>query len=87
MSDLVENFHYQPNFINNLIKKYIGLTYSDYLVSLRVEHDKVMLETTDLPIYEIIWLVGYHNKGYFYKRFTEITGVSPARFRHNAAAK
>ena len=81
LTALSDAFHYHPNFINNLIKQYTGLTYSNYLVSLRVEQAKVMLETTDLSVDEIIWLVGYHNKGFFYRKFTEITGVSPAKHR------
>lgn len=83
LDELSRQFHYQPNFMNNLIKQYTGLTYSNYLIGLRIEHAKVLLETTDLTIEEIIWLTGYHNRGFFYRRFTEITGVTPAQYRRN----
>lgn len=81
IDNLIETFHFQTNYFNNLIKKYTGLTYSNYLIQLRMERAKVLLETTDLSIEEIIWLVGYHNKSFFYKRFTELTGISPAHYR------
>lgn len=84
LNSLAAAFHYQPNFMGNLIKQYTGLTYSNYLVSLRIEHAKLLLETTELSIEEIIWLAGYHNRGFFYKKFTEITGVSPAKYRENS---
>ncbi|MBQ6148458.1 MAG: helix-turn-helix domain-containing protein, partial [Oscillospiraceae bacterium] len=83
LTELAEAFHYQPNFINNLIKRYTGLTYSGYLIGLRIEHAKILLETTDLSIEEIIWLVGYHNRGFFYRKFTEITSVSPSSYRRS----
>lgn len=81
MERLIDEFHFQSNFFNKLIKKYTGLTYSAYLVSLRVERTKQLLDTTDLNVDEIIWLVGYYNKGYFYHKFKDITGVSPAKYR------
>lgn len=86
MDQLIETFHFQSNYFNNLIKRYTGLTYSNYLISLRVERAKELLENTDMTIDEIIWLVGYYNKTFFYRRFTEITGVSPAHYRKAAAA-
>ena len=67
MEDLAEEFHFHPNYFNNLIKKYSGLTYSAYLIQLRMNRAKDLLLNSDLPIDEIAWLVGYHNKGFFYK--------------------
>ena len=83
MKDLTEAFHYQPNYFNNLIKKFTGLTYSHYLISLRIERAKSLLDSTQLPIDEVMWLVGYNNKGFFYKKFIEIVGMSPAKYRTN----
>ena len=81
---LAAAFHYQPNFINGLIKSFTGLTYSAFLISLRIEHAKLLLETSDLSVENIIWLAGYHNRGFFYRKFTEITGMSPAEYRKKA---
>lgn len=81
IESLVETFHFQTNYFNNLIKKYTGLTYSNYLIRLRMERAKELLETSDLGIEEIIWLVGYHNRSFFYKWFMEVVGMSPAHYR------
>ena len=81
MEDLAENFHFQTNYFNNLIKKHTGMTYSQYLISLRVEQAKRLLYSTDIPIEEIMRLVGYNNKGFFYKKFQEQVGMSPKAFR------
>ncbi len=87
MSALQEAFHFQPNYFNNLIKKQTGMTYSEYLVCLRLERARLLLESSDLNIEEIMWIIGYHNKGFFYKKFTESTGMSPAKYRAKAAAR
>ena len=81
MEDLASEFHFHPNYFNNLIKKNAGLTYSAYLIQLRMNKAKKLLETTDFSIDEIAWLVGYHNKGFFYKCFTNDVGMSPKQYR------
>lgn len=87
MHVLTENFHFQPNYFNNLIKKQTGKTYSEYLVFLRVERAKLLLESSNLNVEEIMWLIGYHNKGFFYKKFAETTGLSPSKYRARAREK
>ncbi len=83
MEELTLEFHYQPNYFNNLIKKHMGMTYSDYLIYLRIEKAKQYLEATNITVEEIIWMVGYSNKGFFYRKFRELTGMNPARYRHS----
>lgn len=84
MQDLSDEFHFHPNYFNNLIKKSSGMTYSAYLIQLRINRAKHLLETTDFSVDEVAWLVGYHNKGFFYKRFAEDTGMSPKQYRKKA---
>lgn len=84
MDDLIDNFHFQSNYFNNLIKRYTGLTYSNYLIKLRMEHAEELLKTTDLSIEEIMWMIGYQNKSFFYRCFAKSTGTSPARYRKAA---
>ena len=81
MDDLAAEFHFHPNYFNNLIKRNTGLTYSAYLIQLRMNRAKQLLKTTDFSVEEISWLVGYHNKGFFYKRFTADCGMSPKQYR------
>ena len=81
MEDLSKEFHFHPNYFNNLIKKNSGMTYSAYLIQLRINKAKQLLENTDLPVEEIAWLVGYHNKGFFYKNFVQNTGITPKQYR------
>lgn len=81
MEQLTKEFYFQPNYFNNLIKKQTGKTYSEYLIYLRIEKAKTLLTSSNLNIEEIMWLVGYHNKGFFYKKFEELTKMSPSKYR------
>ena len=46
-----------------------------------------MLEYTNENIDTIMEQVGYHNKGFFYKAFTEEYGKTPAAYRRALKAK
>lgn len=78
---LAEELHYNPNYINIIIKKMTNLTYSEYVVNKRLEVTAGLLRSSDFSINRIIKEVGYTNKSYFYKIFTEKFGVKPQEFR------
>lgn len=79
--DLMEQFHFQKDYFNRLIKKRTGLTYSEYLQEIRLQQAQCLLMDSDHSVSQIAEMVGYHNKGYFYKIFTEKYGMTPARYR------
>ena len=79
--ELMDLFHFQKDYFNRLIKKKIGMTYSEYLQNIRLKNAKKLLLKTELSISEIAEKVGYNNKGYFYKIFTKKYGMTPAKYR------
>lgn len=81
---LSDEFGYHPNYFNELVKRHTGAKYSTYLIHLRMERAQQMLARTDLPVDQICRLVGYNNRGFFYRKFSEECGMSPAAWRkHN----
>ena len=84
IQDLVNEFHYQEDYFNRLIKRKTGLTYSAYVQQIRLERAEHLLATTDKSIEEIANEIGYHNKGYFYKLFQEKYDETPASYRRHA---
>lgn len=83
IQDLVDEFHYQEDYFNRLIKRKTGLTYSAYVQQIRLERAEHLLVSTDKSIEEIADSVGYHNKGYFYKLFQEKYEETPASYRRH----
>lgn len=81
IQELVQEFHFQEDYFNRIIKSKTGLTYSAYVQQIRLERAAHMLITTDKGVDEIAELIGYHNKGYFYKIFQSKYGMTPAKYR------
>ncbi len=78
---LSEEFHFQEDYFSRLLKLQTGMTYTEYLQTLRLQKAEQLLRTTDMRIDQIAHIVGYNNKGYFYKIFTELHQLTPAQFR------
>lgn len=81
IQELSEHFHFQEDYFNRLIKSKTGLTYTGYLQGIRLKQAEELLLCTRRSIEEIAEEVGYQNKGYFYKIFTEKYHITPAQYR------
>ena len=83
LAALTEEFHFQEDYFNRLLKTQAGLTYTEYLQQCRLKKAEELLLSTSYSIDYIMELIGYHNKGYFYKIFSERYKMTPAQFRKN----
>ena len=52
-----------------------------YVQRIRVERAKRLLETSDQPIEEISWVVGYEDPASFRRLFKRLTGLAPGAYR------
>lgn len=62
-------------------KQATGHSPLQYTQTLRVEEAKRFLETTDYPIDEISWQVGYENPAFFRRLFKRATRLTPGEYR------
>lgn len=67
--------------VRNAIKEHSGKSYKDYIVNLRMEYAKELLEKQDLTVAEVGERIGYGNISYFIKLFKGYTGVTPASYK------
>ena len=81
IKDLVDKFHFNEDYFNRVLKEKEGMTYSEYVQNVRLKEAVRLLANTDMPIQEISQLIGYNNKGYFYKLFSLKYGVTPAVYK------
>lgn len=58
-----------------------------YVLELRIEQARVLLEATHLPLAEVAYRCGFSSQSHFTTHFTRHVGVSPARFARSARAK
>ncbi len=83
IADLSAQFELTPNYLSTLLKKRLGIKFTDYLTSLRLALAKKLLLNTDQSVKEITEQVGYYSQSHFTKLFTEKEGCTPAEFREH----
>lgn len=81
LKDLSQMFYVNKNYACFLFKKYTGMTYSEYLNKIRMEHAKKLLVTTSYTIAEVSEKAGYVDYFYFCKLFKKTYGVTPTQYR------
>ena len=52
-----------------------------YVISLRINHAKLLLSETDQSVTDIALECGYTDFNYFSKQFKKLTHLSPSEFR------
>lgn len=62
-------------------KETFGMSPSDYLLMVRMQHAQKMLANTDLPVKEIGQAVGYGDFPNFLRRFKAYTAMTPSQYR------
>lgn len=87
LKQLSKHFHFHEDYFNRMLKSKTGMTYTQYVQNLRISESEKLLLHTDLTIDDIASRVGYQNKGYFYKIFTDKNQITPAKFRRKYLSK
>lgn len=72
-----------PNYLSKFFKENTGFNFSDYLLKIRMEKSKELLEDISLKIYEISETVGYRDPKNFTRAFKKFYGISPRSFREH----
>jgi YesN/AraC family two-component response regulator len=73
--------HVSPNYLSYLFKKKTGYNLWEYVIKLRMEESKRLIQSTDLRRYEISELVGYESPEHFSKIFKKYFGMSPSEMK------
>lgn len=79
--ELAETLCYNGDYINRVIKRKTGLTIGQYNRSIQLRKAELLLRGTELSMAEIISLLGYENRTYFYRLFREKNGLTPQEYR------
>ncbi len=58
-----------------------GLTPIAYWIQLRIHRAAALLRSSDEPITEVAFRVGFTDSNYFTRQFRKLTGISPRRYR------
>lgn len=81
LDSVAENLNLSSSYLSKLLKQETGLSFIDYLTSVRIKRSIDIMSDPTVKIYQIAELVGYNNQHYFCKAFKKITGCSPKEYR------
>ena len=84
---LADYFQISVYTLSKMFNNQIGIGFSEYLNSKRIEYAKELLSTTDIPVKNIAIMIGIPNDNYFSKTFKKYTGFSPIAYREEGMNK
>ena len=83
LSLLEENLHLSKYYISHLFGDKLGISFTDYINSLRVSESCRMLRKSNESVTEIAYAVGFGTLRTFNRAFMKQIGCSPSEYRKN----
>ncbi len=74
-----ENY-YNPKYISTAFKKVVGMTFSTYLLQLRLNNTSNLIENGLTSIKQIALLSGFSDANYFARVFKKTFGITPTEY-------
>lgn len=81
VKNIAQRFDMSVPYLSQFFKTHTNLTIQDYTTSLKIEKAKDLLVSTKMTINQIAEEVGYYNVTSFIRRFKQLIGTTPGRYR------
>lgn len=81
VSQIGDIFHFSPDYLSRIFRRQTGLTLSAYIQDLRLTEAMGLLSETEDSVEKIAEQVGYHNLGFFNKKFKKKYHKLPGAIR------
>lgn len=81
LKDLADHVHLNTSYCSVLFQKSFGISFSKYLINIRMEKAQKLLQSKTLSVSQAGSLVGYPDLSYFSKEFKKKFGVTPTEFK------
>ncbi|MBE5935581.1 MAG: helix-turn-helix domain-containing protein [Lachnospiraceae bacterium] len=82
LGDIADIVHMSEKYFSRFFKENFGVTFVEYVNSVRLEKAAVLLNTTDDSVTEVALQCGYTNISYFIRSFKKSFNVSPHKFKN-----
>ena len=70
-----------PNYLGELFKKELGLSFTEYVKKLRLEYSRSLLVNSELDINQVCFDSGFRTTSYFISCFKKQYGKTPLEYR------
>lgn len=82
LKEVADVFHVTPQYVCRLFAKHTSTNFTALLTYFRIYHAKMLLKS-GFTIKEVANVCGFHDVGYFMKKFKSVTGLTASEFRNN----
>ena len=87
LAAIAEELGYNSKYLSTLFKKHMGVSYTDYLRTIRIKHAIFLIEQGVSSVKNIAILSGFSDPLYFSKVFRASEGISPREYIQKISAK
>ncbi len=81
LKTLSYKYHMNASYLGQIFQKEVGCSFTQYLNTTKNKIAKDLILNTNMKINDIAKEVGYPDTSYFYRKFKQCYGVSPASLR------
>ncbi|NLY98517.1 MAG: AraC family transcriptional regulator [Clostridiaceae bacterium] len=81
VEDLARIMHLSVRQLTRILQESYGVTFSKKLTQHRIHHACYLLKNKPYTVAEISDMVGFNNSNYFFRKFKQITGLTPKEYR------
>ena len=68
-------------YMIRLFKQELGISPLQYINQKKVERAQLLLYTSDMPVKEVAYALGFSDHSYFIRLFRKLTGLTPQEYR------
>lgn len=87
LDSVAKIFGFHPNYLTAYIKKHTGKSYKELIITQKMLQAGFYLKNSDFSIETIANEVGYHNLGFFYRKFQDYYHMTPVEYRETVKSK
>ncbi len=87
LTEIASEVFMSPTYICAVFKRETGQTINEFIIVIKMNYAKKMLESTKLKIMDISEDLGYENSQYFSYSFKKYLGETPQQYRNSCAQK
>ncbi len=84
---VAEKFYLNSSYLSRIFKKGTGVSFSEYLIKMRIEKAISMLKIQDYKAYQLAQFVGIPDPNYFVKCFKKIVGIPFAEYKQEISQR
>jgi AraC-like DNA-binding protein len=85
-NDAAQNLYMSTSYFCRVFKKAFGCSFSEYVLTFRLEKAKMLLCNTNDSVIEISLKTGFNSCSYFSKMYKSYFGVSPLTYRREQSS-